>query len=111
MPYKDPEKKKEYDREYRLKNIEKIKEYEREYRKTPSGKKSNAIRKWRHRGIIFYDYDLLYDIYTHTTHCDECECLLNQCDRSRKCVDHDHSITDDENVRNILCLSCNVERG
>ena len=125
MPYKDPEKQKEY----YLKNKEKIKkqrkEYQKQYREkhkyekkelmkkyfqTEQGKKSTRITKWKHRGILFHDYNLLYDIYLQTTHCDNCHCLLNQCKSSLKCVDHDHNITDDENVRNILCLSCNFVR-
>ena len=108
---KNKDKIKESQRQYRLENKEKYKQHCREYEQTPERKKSQTIRRWKQQGIIFHDFDLLYEIYTQTTHCDECNCLLNQCDRSRKCVDHDHSITDDENVRNILCLSCNVERG
>ena len=52
-------------------------------------------------------------MYINTTHCEneECKCLLNQCTKSRKCVDHNHNITDDDNVRDILCNSCNAKRG
>ena len=83
----------------------------KEYRKTPQGKKSNRISQWKFKGIIFHDYDILYDIYMNTTHCNKCKCELNKCERSRKCMDHDHSITDTNNVRNIICNSCNVKRG
>ena len=31
MPYKDPEKKKEYDRKYRLENLESLREWDRQY--------------------------------------------------------------------------------
>ena len=123
MTYSDPERQKSYLRQYRKANKEKIKllnklwrnnhkEYisqkNREYYNTPEGKKINMCSKWRSRGIIFFDWDLLYDIYIHTTHCDNCKCKLNQCNSSRKCLDHDHDITDDENVRGILCMRCNV---
>ena len=104
------EKRNQYSREYNLKNKEKLKQYSKEYRKTYQGKKIITIANWKQRGIIFHDYDLLYDIYLQTTHCDQCKCLLNQCDKSRKCLDHDHSITHNENIRNILCNSCNVKR-
>jgi len=88
-------------------------EYMRQYRKDKkresNAKKSRRISSWKSQGILFHDYNLLYEIYFKTTHCDECKCLLNQCSKSRKCMDHDHDITDDENVRNILCLSCNFK--
>ncbi len=127
MPYKDPEKQKQYDKEYyqrnkekrnqynkeyyhknKEKNKEKKKEYDKEYQQTPNGKKTYRISKWKKRGIMFHDYDLLYDIYITTTHCDFCECELNKCNKSRKCVDHDHDIKDDSNVRGIICHSCNA---
>jgi len=128
MPNKEEyQKNKEYYIEYRSnvnikerekqrvqQRIEIIKEYRKQYfqkkKNDPIYKKRVLINRWKHRGIIFHDYDLLYDIYLQTTHCDECKCLLNQCQKSRKCVDHDHSITDDYNVRNILCNSCNRKR-
>ena len=143
MPYKDPEKRKAYNKEWHQKNKEKNREKRKEYMKewnennkeeqnkksreyyqthkeeqnkksrkynqTPQGKKSNRISKWRERGIIFSDYDLLYDIYLSTTHCHFCKCLLNQCGSSRKCVDHNHDIHDNENVRGILCQVCNTK--
>ena len=120
MPYKDPEKKKQYMKKYNLENREKKNQYDREYRKlnkekrkeydqTSKRKKYKKIHNWKYQGIIFSDYDLLFDIYTQTTHCDHCKCELNKCNRSRKCLDHDHSITDTENVRGILCMRCNVE--
>jgi hypothetical protein len=124
MPFSDPEKEKQYQKEYRLKNKERIKlknkkwreknkEYvhktHKEYYNKPEGLKSSRISTWKNRGIICADWDWIYDIYLHTTHCDKCECLLTQCGGSRKCLDHDHSITDDQNVRGILCNSCNVK--
>jgi len=111
---RNKEKLKEYSKEYHEKHKEKIskrqKKYLQEYRKTEEGQKINRISNWKQRGIVFHDYHLLYDIYLQTTHCDQCKCLLNQCDKSRKCVDHDHTIIDDENVRHILCNSCNIKR-
>ena len=130
MPLKDPEKLKEYKKEYYEKNKEKIKEYyennkekikeynethkeklkekRKEYRQTPKGIKSTRTSGWKRQGIIFSDYDLLFDMYISTTHCDFCKCLLNQCGSSRKCVDHDHDITDESNFRGILCHVCNI---
>ena len=105
---------KQYFKEYREKNKEKIIQQQQEYRQTGKYKKTQRIAKWKRRGIIFHDYNLLYEIYLQTTNCDNCKCLLTY-DRytteTTKCVDHDHTITDDENVRNILCNSCNIKRG
>ena len=105
------EKLKETRKQYYEKNKEIVKETSSKYYKTDKGKKHCRIKNWKSRGIIFFDYDVLYDIYMETTHCDKCECELNQCTRSRKCMDHDHSITDIDNVRNVLCHICNCKRG
>tara|TARA_R110002020_G_scaffold469077_1_gene693809 strand:+ start:282 stop:710 length:429 start_codon:yes stop_codon:yes gene_type:complete len=109
---------KERIKQYRENNKEEMKQYRenhkeeiKQYGKTPQRKKSKRISSWKHQGIIFFDYELLYQIYMETTNCDECKCLLNQCTKSVKCVDHDHSIKDCDNVRNILCSTCNTKRG
>ena len=114
---KNKEKIKQKQKEWYLKNKEKIqenrKEYEKKYRQTEQGKKTQRISKWKHQGIIFHDYDLLYEIFLQTTHCDECKCLLTydkRTTKTTKCLDHDHTITDDNNVRNILCHCCNASR-
>ena len=120
MPYKNPEDKKKYNKQYR--ETKHYKEYNKTYREkhkerlrlqrlmyyqTPAGQKSMIIRNWRRIGIIFPDEDLLYQIYMETTHCDECKCELNKCNKSKKCMDHDHSTG---LFRNILCHSCNIVR-
>ena len=108
MPYKDPEKRKAYKKEWRETHKNEIKEYQKEYDQKPEAIKLKRIYKWKHRGVIFHDYDLLHDIYISTTHCHFCKCLLNQCSKSLKCVDHDHDIHDNENVRGIVCSNCNL---
>jgi len=88
------------------------KEYRRQWLKTDSGNKYNRTRIWKQRGVIFSDYDLLYDIYINTEFCDFCKVKLTKDDKNTpttRCLDHDHAITDCENVRNILCLSCNAK--
>ena len=136
MPFKDPEKKKEYKRLHYLKNKEKVKEKARlhylknkekikettrlyqinhkekikEYNQTEKFKKSNRISQWKSRGILCFDFDLLYDIFVSTTTCEFCEVELDT-SRNRtsttRCLDHDHSITDKFNIRGVLCHSCN----
>ena len=100
----------EYNKEYQEKNKDILKEQ----RQTEKYKKSRRIRKWKSRGIIFFDYDLLYDIYINTSHCDNCNCELTE-DKlnthTTRCLDHDHNITDYDNVRNILCNLCNIKKG
>jgi len=99
-------------KQYQQDNKEKITQYQKEYHKTKSYKKSYTISGWKQQGIIYHDWDLLYDvIYSLTSHCDECGMYLEGNGKQRKCVDHDHTITDGDNVRNILCNVCNLKRG
>jgi len=116
MP-KTEEEIKQYKSEYYFKNKEKNKEKRKEYRmriyNTPKRKKSMKISNWKAQGIICDDFDALYEKVLNTTNCEECDCILTV-DRyntkTTRCLDHDHSITDRENVRNILCQSCNRKR-
>jgi len=139
MPHKDPEKKKEHNRQYYernkekrkeylrqyyLKNKDKLKEHNRQYREknkdkikeynqTPQRKKIVKISDWKSQGIISNDYDVLYERYINTENCENCDCILTvdkKMTKTTRCLDHDHSITDSENVRNILCNSCNIKR-
>lgn len=94
MPYKDPEKEREC---------------QRAYKKTPQGIKSTRISRWTWRGIKCSDWDAMYERYLNTTNCETCDVLLTTgLGRTGKCLDHDHSIDDRENVRAILCGACNV---
>ena len=123
MPFKNKEKRKEYLIQYRKNNKEKIaagqKKYtennrekrciaSQKYYKTDAGKRVNMISRWKSYDIITDDWYLTYKYYFEHTNCDICDIILtNGCGSSSKCLDHDHSITDDINIRGILCKSCN----
>jgi len=110
------QKQKEYDqknkdkkKEYYDENKDKIKEYEQ----SDHGRKLRRINGWKHQGIICDNWDALYDHYLKTTFCDFCKITLTYDTintATTKCCDHDHSITDRPNFRNILCNACNLKR-
>ena len=129
MPYKDKEKRKEYDklrreknkeknkeciRLWREKNKEKIKEQKKEYykknNKTENGKKSIIIKGWKRRGVINDDFDKLYDHYLNCKNCEECKIELVNGNKSanHKCLDHNHETGE---FRNVVCHGCNIRRG
>ena len=125
MPYKDPEKKKEYHREYqrqwKLKNPDKMEEYKqnglehkREYNRnymrnkinTDEGRKQHLIRTWKGRGIIHDDFDTVYDIYIDTDKCDVCNVeLTDGRGKNSRNLDHNHETGE---IRGIICKRCNV---
>jgi len=129
MPEWTKEEKREYHRQYRLKNKEKLKEYHKKYSKeyniknrdklnkkainhskTYKGIKSTRINKWKSRGILCFNWDLLYDIFLSTKNCEYCNCeLTDGLSANSRCLDHNHNITDKFNIRGVLCRSCNVK--
>tara|TARA_R110000796_G_scaffold19523_2_gene58509 strand:+ start:78 stop:482 length:405 start_codon:yes stop_codon:yes gene_type:complete len=74
-------------------------------------KKSQTILRWKRRGIIYHDYDELYERFLKQEKCEICEIILtrgtNVCN-TRICCDHDHVITDDDNFRMFVCNCCNM---
>ena len=119
---KNKEKIKETRKKYREKNREKIKayreknkdkekeylrEYQKKYRQTDVGIKKRRISVWKSKGIIFHDYNWLYNVYICRHNCGYCDKeFKNDLDRH---LDHDHDIDDYNNVRGIICRSCNVK--
>lgn len=74
---------------------------------SPEALKSLKKADWKRQGIIFIGLeDEIYDIYINQDTCDKCKrSFKNSRDR---CLDHDHLIKDDFNVRNILCQNCHL---
>ena len=124
MPYKDPqssaakasnkrksEKWKANNREKCLENYKKYnlehKEEKAHYHKTNENHyKNRTISNWKRIGVIDGDYDLLFEVYDKETNCWICLEPFNK--RINKHLDHDHHITDENNVRYICCRSCNI---
>ena len=77
----------------------------KEYHKTPIGKKNRRINEWKYRGIIDADLGAVYDYYIKQTHCMVCN-KKYKTNKDRH-LDHDHEITDDDNIRYICCHKCN----
>ena len=140
MPYKDPEARKAYHKEYREKNKEKIKEqdkeyyeqnkeynkeyykeyrekhkeynkaYHKEYIQTDAGKKSHRITSWKQAGVISDDIHSLYEHYINCKNCEVCDVELVEGLYGANKRCLDHSHTTGL-FRNVLCHSCNIRRG
>ena len=103
MPHADPEKRREYQKEYGQKNKEKKKEQRKKYDQTPAGIKSRIIANWKRRGLIHPDYDELYVLYLSATNCEVCR--KEFIDSFDRCMDHNHETGE---FRQFLCRRCNV---
>ena len=102
MPYKDPEKKKQHNKQYKIDNSQTIKEW------NEANKHIFVISNWKCRGITLLPNQDWESIYLFYITCEECENCGIKLQGVKRCLDHDHSTGF---IRNVLCHRCNVIRG
>ena len=126
MPFKDPEKYREYQKNYQkkvrdkrsLEDKKKKAQYQKDYMKTydkgERDHKYDTIYNWKRREVIetwYYTFEELYDWYLKTDKCERCNCILTK-DQTRKsttkCLHHEHTTGEFEMI---VCHSCNIQLG
>ena len=65
--------------------------------------KSQTIYKWKMRGLIYDDYDALYETYIKTMECQHCQTEFTK--KNCRCMDHDHTTG---LFRKFICKRCNT---
>ena len=69
----------------------------------PKYHKSIMLHAWKRIGVIYHDFDDLYDVYIKTMNCWHCNKeFVSTRDR---CLDHDHTTG---SFRAIVCNKCNA---
>lgn len=109
MPYKDPEKKREWQKQNRAKNIEKHRAVNLKYHiDNPHNYKKAS---WKRLGVKLKPNEDWVSIYLFYITCEECEnCgieLINGQASNSRTLDHDHETGF---IRNVLCHRCNLLR-
>ena len=115
MPYKDPIKRQEYLKDWKLKNPDKVmvntlratqktRETGWAYHKSEKGRKIDRISQWKKMKIKIDNYDETYEWYMSVKNCDFCDVILEGRGSNKKCLDHDHR---SGHIRRILCGKCN----
>jgi hypothetical protein len=65
--------------------------------------KYNMIYNWKKSGLIYDNYDELYETYIKTTECEHCKTEFTK--NNKRCLDHDHTTG---LFRKIVCHRCNT---
>jgi hypothetical protein len=65
--------------------------------------KYQTIYNWRRSGLIYDDYDDLYEVYINTIECQHCQIEFTK--NNKRCLDHDHTTG---LFRKIVCNRCNT---
>jgi len=108
MPFKNPEDKKLWWKNYYQKNKQSIhrqkNEYKKNWRQTPAGIRDRVIQNWKTMGLkeFGYTYHDVYEYYLETNECEVCHKDITN--KHQKCMDHCHATGC---FRWILCKSCN----
>ena len=99
----------EQHKQYFLDNKEHLSEYKKQYNE--DNPKIHIISQWKERGVIVEDddFDSLYDYFITQTNCWICNKVYNKDNvMDRRCLDHDHDLLDEPNIRYICCHYCNL---
>mgnify|MGYP003658413604 FL=1 len=73
------------------------------YYKSPNYYKGKMIAKWKGRGVIYHDFDELYEVYINTNNCSHC--LKEFKTSQERKLDHCH---ESGKFRAIVCNACNI---
>ena len=65
--------------------------------------KAKTIYDWKRRGLIYDNYDELYDVYINTMECEHCKTEFTK--NNWRCLDHNHETG---LFRKIVCHKCNA---
>ena len=65
--------------------------------------KAQMIYDWKRSGLIYDNYDELYDVYINTMECQHCQTEFTK--KNCRCMDHNHETG---LFRKIVCNRCNV---
>ena len=97
----------EYIKQYYLNNKEKVAEQNKQY--FLDNPKIFIISHWKRQGVIDDDFDSLYEYFITQTNCWICNKVYNKDNvMDRRCLDHDHDLLDEPNIRYICCHYCNL---
>ena len=64
--------------------------------------KYNSIKTWKNSGLIYDDYDDLFEVYRKTLNCQHCNKEFKN--KTERCMDHNHETG---LFRKIVCRRCN----